>query len=402
MDKSLEGYIACLCKFEGEDNEAALGRVFAYYKPDTHPVVDVVAQYAYEGLALTPRMLADKTGVVVDQTGLTPQSIELYTDMLGESERQRKIHAIGELLVKTGDFVSAQNSLMELGELQHDSGAVLGMQEHLLLGEQLFTQRQEMIRSGAAFVRFPWNKLNEMLPYIYSDDLILLSGDSKVGKSSAAHQIALRNARQLPVLYFHNEDNILKLHMRRLAQMQIEFDRELAGSSISYADLVRNTIKGPNFLEVIKRTNELVLEQIGDRLTYVYCSGWTPERIVTEWRKQRRQKGIGLVIIDYLNKIEMSHLIKSRNNVAYAIDYTVELFKREAGLAQQQTPCILVQQENEDGSVRDGRSSYIKAQAHISLQRTPTGDIIELMRANDGEPGQIMAKFFPKYMLWVA
>lgn len=401
MDKALEGYLACLCKFEGEDSETALGRVFSYYKPDLSPTVDVVAQYAYEGLALTPRMLADKTGVSVDQSGLTPQSVEMYSDMLGESARRRKIHQIGEQLVKTGDLNSAQNSLMALGELEHDSGAVLGIQEHLLLGERLFTQRQEMIKSGAAFVRFPWNKLNEMLPYIYSDDLILLSGDSKVGKSSAAHQIALRNARQLPVLYFHNEDNILKLHMRRLAQMQIEFDRELTGSSISYSDLVRNTVKGPNFLEVIKRTNELVLQQIGDRLTYVYCSGWTPERIVTEWRKQRRQKGIGLVIIDYLNKIEMSHLIKSRNNVAYAIDYTVELFKREAGLAQQQTPCILVQQENEDGSVRDGRSSYIKAQAHISLQRTPTGDIIELMRANDGEPGQIPASFYPKYMLWI-
>ena len=86
MDKTLAGYIACLCRFDGEDNETALGRVFAHYKPDIHPVVDVVAQCAYEGLALTPRMLADKTGVGVDQTGLTPQSVEMYSDMLGESE----------------------------------------------------------------------------------------------------------------------------------------------------------------------------------------------------------------------------------------------------------------------------------------------------------------------------
>lgn len=401
MDNSLSAYIACLCRFDGESNEAALSRVFDYYRPNIHSAADVVAKHAYEGLALTPRMLADETGVVVDQTELTPESAELYTELLGQSERSKRVREIGKELLRTGDFSSAQNLLAGLGELEPDNGAVLGIQEHLLLGEQLFAQRQEMIKSGAAFVRFPWNKLNEMLPYIYSDDLILLSGDSKVGKSSAAHQIALRNARQMPVLYFHNEDNILKLHLRRLAQMQIEFDKQLTGSSISYSDLVRNTIKGPNFLELIKRTNELVIQQLGDRLTYVYCSGWTPERICAEWRKQRRQKRISLVIIDYLNKIEMSHLIKSRNNVAYAIDYTVELFKREAGLAQQQTPCILVQQENEDGSVRDGRSSYIKAQAHISLQRTPTGDIIELMRANDGEPGQIPARFYPRYMLWI-
>jgi hypothetical protein len=71
------------------------------------------------------------------------------------------------------------------------------------------------------------------------------------------------------------------------------------------------------------------------------------------------------------------------------------------------TPCLLVQQENEDGSTRDTRSSYIKSQVHLSFTRDydesgmlPTGNI-KVLRANDGNPANHPAQFIPFYMIWV-
>ena len=404
--KALSGYVACLLKFPDETEDNALDRFFTYYKPGLSSGADLIAKYAYSGVAVTPRMFNDETGASINQNGLSPSSIKVYADELGESVRMAKLRNIGQKLVASQNVEEAMSALVEAGESEGDLDSALNMAEHLTLGNTLFYQRQDMIRAGAAQVRFPWNKLNDMLPYIYQDDLIILSGDSKVGKSSAAHQIALRNARFINVVYFHNEDNPLKLHMRRLAQMQVEFDPGFTGSGIHYVDLVRSTVKNDAFLQHVERTNKLILKQIGDRMTYVYCSGWTPERICGEWARLRRLGHADLVVIDYLNKIEYGHLTRSRgNSPAYALDYTVELIKREAGRAGQPTPCILVQQENEDGHVRDSRSSYIKAQAHISLKRSQPGDPgdeIRLLRANDGETGSIPATFYPNYMLWVA
>jgi len=403
--QAISGYIACLLKFPDETDDQVLDRFFTYYRSGLSTAADLIAKYAYAGVAMTPRMFNDQTKLQINQDGLSPNSISVYADALGESVAMSKLQDVGRKLLASNDMATAMQALAEAGTGNDDTGAALNMPEHLVLGNTLFYERQDMIRAGMAQVRFPWVRLNDMLPYIYQDDMIILSGDSKVGKSSAAHQIALRNARNIPVVYFHNEDNPLKLHMRRLAQMQIEFDPGLTGSGLNYVDLVRSTIKSDRVLEEIERTNNLILNQIGDRITYVYCSGWTPERICGEWARLRRMGRAGLVIIDYLNKIEFGHLLRQRgNSPAYALDYTAELIKREAGRSGQPTPCILVQQENPDGTVRDSKSTYIKAQAHISLKRSKPGDPgdeIRLLRANDGETGSFGATFFPKYMLWV-
>ena len=398
-DSALRGYVACLLRFEGEDNDQALSRIVDHYVEGVSTVVDSIYALSFSGIAMTPRMLEDATGYRADQTGLAPDSISMYLDILGRTTEKLKLDDIGRKLIADHDIQAAIAALSYSSSSK--TSTTLTLDDHITIGHQLFMERQERIRSGAVSFRFPWVRLNDKLPYVYNDDLLLLSGESKVGKSSGAHQIAIRNALHFPVVYFHNEDNELKVHMRRLAQMQYEFDPKFNGTGLCYPDLINNTIKSDAMLAAIARTEAVTRERLDDRLVYVYCSGWTPEQICAEWYRLRRQREYGLVVIDYLNKIEMSHLIKTRNSVAYAMDHTVELFKRQCGLKGFQTPCLLVQQENEDGGIRDSKSPYIKAQAHISLRRSPEGDSIALVRANDGEPGEIPAKFYHEYMLWI-
>jgi replicative DNA helicase len=278
----------------------------------------------------------------------------------------------------------------------------------------MYEKRMQDIKDGKPNVTFPWRKIGEMVPYIYQDDLILLSGQSKMGKSSAAHQIAMVNARRMKVLYFHNEDNPMKLFLRRIAQAQYMKDPSLSGLdnsgidlyTLKYPELLSTGMRDPKMLERLRREQNFIHLNIGDNIIYVYCPGWTADRITSMWRSIRMKQDIGLVIIDYLNKIESYEKAKRLGTMPYAMEYNVELFKREAGRKTAMTPCVVVQQENEDGTTRDTRSSYIKSQVHISLGRDqdhngliPDG-WITVKRANDGMTGGVRAQFYADYMVW--
>ena len=214
------------------------------------------------------------------------------------------------------------------------------------------------------------------------------------------------------MLYFHNEDNQLKLFLRRTAQSQLGLDPELRGpalaSTLSYRDLLSHNVKSDAFMSQIERNSQDLLNHMHDNITYVYCSGWTAEQIIHEWRRIKSVQPLGLVIIDYLNKIESYAKIGKIGTMAGAMEYNVELFKREAGRKGQMTTCVLVQQENESGTTRDTRSSYIKSQVHVSFTRDTNENgmrlqgSIAILRANDGMTGRIEARFMPEYMIWIA
>jgi len=286
------------------------------------------------------------------------------------------------------------------------------MSDQTAIGLKLYRERVTALAEGKPRVAFPWPKLNEWVPFIYDDDMILLTGKSKTGKSSAAHQIAMYNASRIPVLYFHNEDNQLKLFLRRTAQSQLGLDPELRGpalaSTLSYRDLLSHNVKSDAFMSQIERNSQDLLNHMHDNITYVYCSGWTAEQIIHEWRRIKSVQPLGLVIIDYLNKIESYAKIGKIGTMAGAMEYNVELFKREAGRKGQMTTCVLVQQENESGTTRDTRSSYIKSQVHVSFTRDTNENgmrlqgSIAILRANDGMTGRIEARFMPEYMIWIA
>lgn len=385
---SARNLLTCLLKFPNEAADAALERVYSVMDIDfggLQSAYEWICNNADVGVSTTPKMLTDKFGITLDQGGLSPEAYLVYAREL----RLERLKA------------DATREIANL-KVEDASSSILTIAEHNQVGLAQFKQRI----AGQAKPRFefPWPEINSMVPFVHDDDMILITGKSKVGKSSGAHQIALTNARRIPVLYFHNEDTVMKLFMRRIAQLQIASDPKMEFKGLKYADLLNPPA---NFSKWDAIT---AAARLGDNLslTYVYCSGWTPEQITLEWRRFKQRHPLGLVVIDYLNKIEVSHLIKVHGSRAYAFEAAVEMFKREAGRKEAMTNCLLVQQENEEGegAVRDTKSSYIKAQVHISLQRdeVPGGLLntgnISVLRANDGITGARPAKFFPEYMLW--
>jgi hypothetical protein len=416
-------YLSCLLRFPGEDNDTAIERFYAHYdySLDFGPhasLAQLIEEQAHSGIALTPRMVEEIAAVKVNITGLDPSAILLYKEKLDQERRRQQAKTIGQrlLAVSTGQSNEDIGAIVNDVDLETEHNQVaMDLPTHSAVGMKMYLDRADELASGKLRVSFPWRQVNKAVPFIYDDDVILLTGMSKHGKSSAAHQIALYNASKMHVLYFHNEDNALKMFLRRIAQYQLARDPDPLGvggvhnlNTLDYRKLLDTSVKTPELLAHIEAESNFVMQKIGDRLTYVYCAGWTADQIVAEWRKQRRQHPLGLVVIDYLNKIESYAKAKVLGTMAGAMEYNVELFKREAGRRNAMTPCLLIQQENEDGTVRDTRSSYIKSQLHLSVVRDVdesgiqvTGNI-KVLRANDGVTGNWRAVFYPPYMVWLA
>jgi len=419
----ITSYLTCLLRFPGETNDGALERFYEHYDYSLEfgamtALAVLIEEQAHNGIALTDRMVHELSGIEVNMEGLDPAAVDLYHQKLLANRKKDIVRNAGRrlLAISTGDSDETVDQVMiDVDIADEEKEVAMDLPTHSAVGMKMYRDRVEDLASGRPRVSFPWEVLNNAVPFIYEDDLILLTGQSKYGKSSAAHQIALYNASRINVLYFHNEDNTLKMFLRRIAQYQLVRDPDPTTSggpskmgTLDYRDLLNSNVKQQELIDHVERESAFVLQKIGDRLTYVYCSGWTAEQITAEWRKQRRQREIGLVVIDYLNKIETLAKAKTLGGRAFGMEYNVELFKREAGRKGAMTPCLIVQQENEDGTVRDTRSSYIKSQIHISIERDvdDTGmqrsGHIKVLRANDGVTGSFKAMFAPEYMCWLA
>ena len=410
-------FLSILCRLPNETNETALVRFHTYYREfpagNLDAGFDFLAQQAFHGIAVTPRVLLAATGISVTQEGLTTESAQFFYEQLIQEEERRRVQKAGQqlLAIASGREGNVDDVLASINIGEASKQTALTLSEQTALGMSLYRKRIEILAQGKPRIAFPWPDINRMVPFVYDDDVILITGKSKTGKSSAVHQMAIYNSSRIPVAYFHNEDNPLKLFLRRTAQSQIAKDPTLRGpnlaGTISYMDLLSSSVKSDTFVKQIEDNSEEVLMALGDNITYIYCAGWTVEQIISEWRRLKSIQPVGLVVVDYLNKIESYSKIKTIGTMAGAMEYNVELVKREAGRKGHMTPAVLVQQENEDGTTRDTRSSYIKSQVHLSFQRdTDTNGMlntgsIRVLRANDGMTGGIPAKFYVPYLLWV-
>lgn len=369
-----------------------------------------MVEYAYnEGVALTARALKALDGMEVDQRGFSPDMLDELIEKHKERVRRSREEAAALRMLKAArgesDESLAQIAL-EFVETDEAKGDALTLPEQTALGRALWDERIELLKAGKPRLGFPWEPINEAIPFIYDDDMVLLTGESKTGKSSAMSQMCLFNSQHLRTALFHAEDNPLKMYLRRTAQMQAPKDPTRTGRGIHYSDLLKNAAPSEDLIRHMDDTAVYTMQQLGNFPVYVYCAGWTPEQIVQKIMELKRTHGIQAVFIDYLNKLEVGHLIRQRGSMAYALEYTVELFKREAGRKGAYSPVVLAQQDNPDGTTRDTKSSYIKSQVHIRFTREVINDVmqshghISVVVANDGRTGKFPARFYAPYMVW--
>lgn len=426
------GFISCLLRRQGESAEQALSRFYEIESVDADQIVDptlramylYVREQALDDIAVTPEILAAEFDVKPEslQESVRKHPVDALPLYVAEINRQyvRKIaiETAGRLqaAAESGDpqqLLEAVRALDTLGLA--DEKRIYTLAEQAAVFLNLFEEDQRRFRDGSIKVQFPLPKLNEKLPRVMDDDVILLTARSKVGKSSFSTQMAYLNAHnKLNVAYFHFEDPPARVGYRRAAQMQLYVPQDVREQhtgtrfGMPYYKMMSALLTDQE-QAYVRYLTTLAIQQAGTYLTYIYASGWTCEKMVAVWRQLHKQRPFDLVIIDYLNKMTLNGA-KLRDFGSFgARGQDVELIKQEAGRPNARVPVVLIQQENEDGTPRDSKDSYIKAQAWISLQRLPVesdpdrfendGEVV-VKRANDGMTGGIPAQFYPPFMVW--
>lgn len=419
-------YVLSLIKRDGEAGEDALGRVYDNWLDATEiqhgtlrRMLIFVQDNAARDLATSARVVAQYLDM--DQSWLDEQIVEvdhtavgLYTELLTEQLATSTLHQIGEKLQEGG--VSSEQMLNELqAEISHIKLAQ--EKERIITADQnqrefmtWVYQQQEFIKSGKQRIAFPRElpRLDEMIPYLFPGNVILVTAKTKVGKSSFAQAwLDDECKRGFRCVYCHFEDTPVMMGLRRLAR-ENGWNGYHPTTGEHIGPDITKLLTGVMSDEELKFA-ELQTERISEwtpRATQIYCADWEMKQVARVVRRMHMQEPIDFLVIDYLNKAHVNSQDIRYLGIFEARARDAEIVK----VLTEELGCItvLVQQEGDEGLPFQTRQAAQKSQVHISLQRErlPSGALdlfgsIVVMNANLGSTGSVASEFNARWMLWL-
>lgn len=362
--------------------------------------------------------------VDTDATDLYAREISRYTqaDRLGYAAAQIQSISTDDNLTtdEKRDLMQQRLSQIDLADTQARIDTIVGMDEKWL---EAFEQRQEDIRKGKIRIAFPstLKGLNGFVPYLFPGDMVLITGESGVGKSSFGGQIfdgniertknvTEKDERQgkkiLRGIRFRFEDSNEKAGARRLLRM-MEGAETKDGRKIGVdsSRLMAPVILRDYEYRIIELTRQAFAEW-GQRGIEVFCYGWDMERTIGVLRKFKTSHDIDFAVFDYLNKAHLDHRKLRNYGLFGARGHDAELIKtatEELGIIT-----FLIQQENpQNGMPFETTMSLQKSQVWISLQREllDTGErtpdaTVWIRKANMGRTQKVPARFDGQFLTW--
>jgi hypothetical protein len=415
-------YVLSLLKRGGEADQAVIDR---FWRVGLIGLDEIQVPRRRELLALIQQNMADDRPTSVQLAShvvgvdleplvqaVDPDGVDVYAR---EMVRQRKSGRIRQTLdeaLKEQDpdqvVLQIQRELAEIRHRDEDERITplpqAGKNFLAWLGRQ-----QELMTSGVPRVSFHWRQLDDMVPYLFPGNVILLTAKTKRGKSSfAGDWFDWMLRRGFRGLYFHFEDPPEVMGLKRMARLMGLDAYDEDGEHI-----------GIPFIKML--TGILTLEEIAlcDTLdkralewtecgTQVYCVNWHMEQVIRVWQREHFRKPVDFVVVDYLNKAALSsHDVRYRG--------VFEARGRDSGLVKDTAEttggvAVLVQQEGDDGKPYETRQAMHKSQVHLSLRRerlsddqgrmlSPDGKVC-VMNANLGQTGDVEAQFLKNWMMW--
>jgi hypothetical protein len=426
------GLVSALLMHPFDSEGDALNRVAAlkinvgsehFEDPLLGEAFEVITQNARESVAVSPLLLAQIMENRLNMTGAEPVSqpsaVQVYAREVVRHYNLRRLGSVGQQALNTGADTDPELVASEL--LQQLTGLDSGEERYIHTATEstrLFLDElardQENIRSGhvgfdfnffqgrdtSGVTRFP---VREMIPMIMGGWVILLTAGTKVGKSTLGWQLAEWNVAEngLRGVYFHFEDPPKMINYRRVARRGLRVDQSYDPS----LKTMLGSVLRPEQLEKIGKVYQEV-STWGDRLTEVYCAGWTMEQVVRTLHRLHLQQPVDFWIIDYLNKATLSPKKLRDYGVFVARGQDVELVKNAA--EQTGTVAVLIQQDI-DGKPYETNASIQKSQVWLRIQRDiaesdgrmmPQGDLI-IERANMGATGRMPITLVTGPLVWI-
>lgn len=227
------------------------------------------------------------------------------------------------------------------------------------------------------------NKLGGLAP----TDLIILAGRPSMGKTALATNIAKHNAYRwlhsggeegAPVLFFSMEMSDEQLGMRILGEH----------AEISSERIRRGTFKENDFRRLVQAETEM-----RDMPLYTHDEGgMTLARLAARARREKRRRGIKLIIVDYLQLMAGSIQARGQNRTQEVTEITVGLkaLAKELGvpiIALSQLSRAVEQRADKRPQLSDLRESgsieqdadvvlfVFREEYYLERERPPAGDL---------------------------
>ncbi len=262
---------------------------------------EVILQDFQAGREITPLTVAEKaqqdSGWIIDAMTATigPTQVREYTKLVKEhSQRRQIIRLASEAIQKACDTSTGEDGLVEvLNELQQGVfTASKGDGEDWEMNSSLITRHFSIIEkrkglNGVTGVTSGFPDVDKLTAGWQPGQLIFLGAVPKMGKTSIALYFALHS--KVPTLFF-----TLEMLPEEIA------DRQFASvAKISAQKIKTGNLKDEDWYKMVEAGGKLADVPLG----WVKKPGLTVAQIKAICRRFQMEHGLGLVIIDQLDKI---------------------------------------------------------------------------------------------------
>ena len=242
-----------------------------------------------------------------------------YATVVRDYALRRKVVALGADLASLGHSHDGEVDELRNEVMQRTLALVnTGQDEdtHLYGGyDYLAHQEERQARLDAdpdAFIRTGLPKLDSLLGDIQPGTVNAVVARASVGKTMMMEQMAEHNARKGKRVVFY--------HLELTHEYMI--DRRMARYSHVAMDELRRAYGGP---EVQRAARQIA--QWEQNLIYVYCPGWTAERIALDIGRLSARDECELVLVDYLQLLALPEANRFARNSAQVLGDMIRTLK---------------------------------------------------------------------------
>lgn len=387
-----------------------------FYSNQNRTVFEAICSLTAQNKDISPITVAGITGDKVTMTDLlqmseqslmvTPQAFEIYIGMVRESSIRRQIIAFAsraQLKVREEDNLDDLLSSIETSwfEITKEQSADWEMNSDLVM-RHLVTLEDRCVNKGITGVATGFPELDRVTAGWGKGHLVFVGAAPKMGKTSLAMHFALHSG--VPTVFF-----TLEMLPEEILDRQISAVGRIDGQSIKTGNLSEY-----DWGKVVNTGGQLTKKPIG----WVKKTGMNTTEIKAVCRRFQAQHGLGLVIIDQLDKIRertergekktdsigrVTGALKSMaNDLQVPVICLVQLLDKEVSRRQSPRPTY--------GDIRDSSCPDQDGDVILYLWRPEfyqqnkphlkgKAEII-IARQRSGPPASVWVKWEPRYTLF--
>jgi replicative DNA helicase len=289
----------------------------------------------------------DDTIYIADLSGSVPSasSVGYYIDIVEQKSVLRGLIAAGQMIIQdatsseeeVADIVNRAGDLIYKIAVKRERDSLTHIKQALLEG---YTSISESMNSKTGIIGIPtgFKQLDKMLSGLQKSQLIVVAGRPGMGKTSFAINLAQHAAVELsvPVAIFSLEMSREQLAMRMMcSEALVDSQKTRVGGLTAsdydrLADAVDVLAKAPIYID--------------DSPTI------TVMEMLAKARRLKKEKDLGLVVIDYLQLMSGKDRRENRQQEISSMTRSLKIMAKEVGV-----PVILLSQLSRASEKRDSK-----------------------------------------------